>query len=97
MVVSVGPQASPGPMEALGWPGDANGSQPPGFVDSLIRPVDGGAGAEGFLRAVAAAYEAGATISFAGLFLGERRRRIAIPGYPFQRRRFWVQPAGSTA
>ena len=44
-----------------------------------------------------AAYDAGAPIAFAGLFSGEERRRIAIPGYPFQRRRFWVQPRGSTA
>ena len=47
---------------------------------------------ERFVRAVSAAYEAGARISFSGLFAGEERRRIAIPGYPFQRRRFWVQP-----
>ena len=48
---------------------------------------------ERFLRAVSAAYEAGARISFSGLYAGEERRRIAIPGYPFQRRRFWVQPS----
>ena len=47
---------------------------------------------ERFLRAVSAAYEAGARISFSGLYAGEERRRISIPGYPFQRRRFWVQP-----
>ena len=47
---------------------------------------------ERFLRAVSAAYEAGARVSFSGLYAGEERRRIAIPGYPFQRRRFWVQP-----
>ncbi len=49
------------------------------------------AGAGEDLEAVAAAYEAGADVSFAGLFAGEERRRIAIPGYPFQRRRFWVR------
>ena len=45
---------------------------------------------EGFARAVASAYEAGLDISFAGLFAGEIRRRISIPGYPFQRRRHWI-------
>ena len=30
---------------------------------------------------------------YAGLFAGEARRRISLPGYPFQRRRHWVGPA----
>ena len=38
----------------------------------------------------AAAYEAGLPISFAELFAGETRRRISLPGYPFQRRRHWI-------
>ena len=42
----------------------------------------------------ARAYEEGLEVDFAALFAGEKRRRIALPGYPFQRRRFWVQPAG---
>ena len=44
-----------------------------------------------FVAAVAAGYEAGLSISFAGLFAGETRRRIALPGYPFQRRRHWIR------
>jgi len=44
------------------------------------------------VEAIAKAYEAGLTVAFAGLFGGEERRRISLPGYPFQRRRFWVQP-----
>ena len=55
--------------------------------DGALPESDGG-----FLRAVAGAYEAGMDISFAGLFAGEVRRRVALPGYPFQRRRFWVEP-----
>ncbi|MYJ54497.1 MAG: SDR family NAD(P)-dependent oxidoreductase [Nitrospira sp. SB0672_bin_25] len=43
-----------------------------------------------FVEAVAGAYEAGLPVSFAGLFAGEARRRIALPGYPFQRRRYWI-------
>ena len=45
---------------------------------------------DGFVRAVAAAYEAGLDITFAGLFSGEERRRVSIPTYPFQRRRHWI-------
>ena len=46
-----------------------------------------------FTEAAAAAYEAGLPISFAGLFAGEARRRIQLPGYPFQRRRHWFGSA----
>ena len=47
-------------------------------------------GANGFVEAVAAAYEAGLPVAFAGLFAGETRRRISLPTYPFQRRRHWI-------
>ena len=46
----------------------------------------------GFLDAVAALYEAGVEVAFPGLFAGERRRRVALPLYPFQRQRYWVEP-----
>ncbi len=45
-----------------------------------------------FPVAVARAYEAGLPVAFAGLFAGEKRRRIALPGYPFERRRHWIEP-----
>ena len=45
------------------------------------------------MRAVAQAYEAGLNVAFTGPFAGERRSRVAIPGYPFQRRRYWLEPA----
>jgi acyl transferase domain-containing protein len=45
---------------------------------------------DGFVRAVAGAYETGLDVSFEGLFAGEARRRIALPTYPFQRRRHWI-------
>ena len=45
----------------------------------------------GFVDAAAGAYQAGLNLDFAGLFAGESRRRVSIPGYPFQRRRHWVQ------
>ena len=44
-----------------------------------------------FMRSIAEAYSAGLRLSFQGLFSGERRSRISIPGYPFQRRSFWVR------
>ena len=43
------------------------------------------------MEAVAGVYEAGFAVSFTGLFAGEARTRIALPGYPFQRRRHWIK------
>ena len=53
-------------------------------------PADGG-----FLDAAAGLYEAGRELEFAGLFAGERRRKVALPAYPFQRRRYWVEPGAA--
>ena len=43
-----------------------------------------------FAEVVASAYQAGVEIAFEGLFAGESRSRIALPTYPFQRRRHWI-------
>ena len=50
-------------------------------------PGDGG-----FLAAVARLYEMGRDIALEGLFAGERRAKVALPTYPFQRQRYWVEP-----
>ena len=66
---------------------EAFGRRAPRILSSPLTP-EGGEGAL-FTEAVAAAYEAGFDLSFAGLFTGERRRRLRIPTYPFQRERHW--------
>ena len=94
-VVEIGPHAVLGPVVSMIWPGSAPAGAPV-IVHSLQRPprdseeavVDSSGG---FVAAAARAYEAGLDLSFAGLFAGETRRRIALPGYPFQRARHWVQ------
>ena len=91
-VVELGPHAVLGPMASLAWP---ESSAAPAVLSSLHRPprdpeepVPDSTG--GFVEGVAAAYEAGIPLSFAGLFAGESRRRVALPGYPFQRQSYWV-------
>ncbi|MCY4626471.1 MAG: acyltransferase domain-containing protein, partial [Acidobacteria bacterium] len=85
VLVEIGPRAVLGPMAALSWPG---GGAP--VVVSSLRKRGGG----DFVAAVAGVYEAGVDVSFAGLFAGERRRRVSLPTYPFQRERYWVEPPG---
>ena len=99
VVIEVGPQAVLGPTVAGAWPLSESGSgsaAPPVVLASLRRPSDdaprpaSGSGG-GFVEAVAGAYEAGLPVFLAGLFAGEARRRVSLPGYPFQRRRHWVK------
>ena len=90
-VIEIGPHAVLGPMISMIWP------QPPGTpgavaaIPTMQRPeVRGGTeAASGFTEAVAEAYTAGLDLSFEGLFTGEERRRVSIPGYPFQRSSYW--------
>ncbi|MYI07367.1 MAG: SDR family NAD(P)-dependent oxidoreductase, partial [Gemmatimonadetes bacterium] len=83
-LLEIGPHGVLGPMAALCWPH----SEAPAVIPSQRR---GGSG--DFIGAVAGAYEAGLDISFKGLFAGERRRRISLPTYPFQRERYWISPS----
>ena len=90
VVVEIGPQAVLGPLIEPAWPtGRSDGEQPPPAVVASLQRA--GRAASGFLRAVAGVYEAGVGLAFEGLFAGESRRRVSLPGYPFQRERFWVQ------
>ena len=99
VAIEVGPNAVLGPLLSLVWPGSADISdagEAPIVLQSMIRPWDDIPTPESedvFLNAVAGAYEAGLPISFAGLFAGEERRKIELPGYPFQRERYWVDGA----
>jgi amino acid adenylation domain-containing protein len=83
LTIEIGPHGVLGPMAALAWPGTA-----PSFVASLRRNVPSDAA---FADAVAAAYAAGAPLAFAGLFAGEARAKVELPGYPFERQRHWFE------
>ncbi|MCY4616339.1 MAG: type I polyketide synthase, partial [Chloroflexi bacterium] len=93
-VIEIGPHAVLGPMVSMIW------SEPPetpgavAVIPSMLRPAErGGTEAErGFVEAVAAVYEAGLDVMFHGLYEGETRRRVSVPGYPFQLNSYWVDP-----
>ena len=95
-LIEIGPHAVLGPMAALSWPESARGSAgAPITLASLRRPSESSpepAGGDAFVAAVAGAYAAGFPIAFEGLFAGEERCRIQLPGYPFQRQRHWIEP-----
>ena len=94
LVIELGPHAVLGPLVSLVWFDVANGAPDPIVLESLLRPAKDAlpsAYDEDFMAAVAGAYEAGLPLAFEGLFAGEERRRIGLPGYPFQRERHWVE------
>ena len=93
VIVEIGPLATVAAEVATAWPDSSRDA--PEIIAGLHGPSGGAAGAGsdgGFVSAVARAYEAGLAVSLAGLFAGEQRRRISLPGYPFQRVRYWVPP-----
>ena len=94
VVVEIGPDVALTPLVIECWPDTAAAAEPvlaPVAISSLRRPSPNGASPElGFADAIAAAYQAGLTPTFASLFAGEARRRVALPMYPFQRRHHWV-------
>ena len=91
LVLEIGPRPVLTNMVALAWP---ESSQTPAMISSLRVPSDEGQenGAD-FMQAVAQAYSAGLFLHFEGLFAGETRQRIELPGYPFQRERYWIDAA----
>lgn len=92
LVVEIGPHAILAPLTVSAWP-ETPQTPTPKVLPSLTRPSDDSPipVAGSFVNAVAAAYEAGLPIRFEGLFAGESRCRISLPGYPFQRQRHWVE------
>jgi acyl transferase domain-containing protein len=43
-----------------------------------------------FLDSVGRLWVAGVPIGWAKLYAGEKRRRVSLPGYPFERQRYWA-------
>ncbi len=94
-VVEIGPHAVLGPMVSLAWPepeGRGGGNGAPAVLSSLRRPSRETPEhvPDAFVAAAARAWEIGLPVAFSGFFAGESRRRIALPGYPFQRERHWI-------
>jgi len=81
-------------------PGDplvpADGAHPTTESQSMMPSLDdsGDVGRDltTALTAVGRLWLAGVEIDWSGLYGSQRRRRVPLPTYPFQRQRFWVEP-----
>lgn len=95
LVIEIGPGAVLGAIVSMCWPPGAPVKDPT-VISSMVRPPHDETEppidlTRGFISAVKAAYEAGLSISFRDLYAGEKRRRVPVPEYPFQRYRHWVE------
>ena len=95
LVLEIGPRSLLLPIVASTWPESAQ-TLTPALLSSLQPPSpdsSGSTGGNGFMPAVSNAYQEGLDIRFKGLFAGEARQRIHLPGYPFQRESYWFSTA----
>ncbi len=77
--------------------------QHPGFsagqsaVTSLGRAKEPTAEVESMLNALGRLWLSGVTVDWPGYYANERRHRLPLPTYPFERKRYWVEPARPNA
>jgi len=91
--------AEPTPASALTALGDgltkvgirlASGGEQGTVIDVLVQPQDSDSAASWLLGALARLWQEGCVIDWPALH-GGLGRRVELPTYPFQRRRFWVK------
>jgi acyl transferase domain-containing protein len=69
-------------------------TSPDGALRCLSSVQDGEDPGESLLRALGSLYVAGANPNFQALDNQGARRRVRLPGYPFQKRRYWITDVG---
>jgi acyl transferase domain-containing protein len=62
------------------------------IVPSLPHPKDRQSDLAVLLRGLGQLWLAGVAPDWTAFYAGERRRRVALPTYPFERRRYWIEP-----
>ncbi|HBL26312.1 MAG TPA: polyketide synthase, partial [Acidobacteria bacterium] len=65
----------------------APGAAPPPVLSALSHPREPRHGEECLLTALGRLWLAGVAIDWPAVWRGERRQRVALPTYPFERRR----------
>jgi acyl transferase domain-containing protein/acyl carrier protein len=67
------------------------------ILASLGDHRDAGRETEPLLRALGTAWGVGVPVDWRAFYGGERRHRVVLPTYPFERQRYWVDPLPSAA
>ncbi|HZF11232.1 MAG TPA: type I polyketide synthase, partial [Thermoanaerobaculia bacterium] len=66
-------------------------------LSTLPRAEEGGADLTHLLTAVGRLWIAGVDVDWDRFHAGERRRKVALPTYPFERQRYWIDPPAVSA
>ncbi|HEX4963095.1 MAG TPA: non-ribosomal peptide synthase/polyketide synthase, partial [Thermoanaerobaculia bacterium] len=61
-------------------------------ADGVLLDVGPEADQEGLVRSLGALWLAGVRLDGRAYYAGEKRRRLTLPSYPFERRRYWIEP-----
>ncbi|MGC9443155.1 type I polyketide synthase, partial [Streptomyces sp. WG5] len=90
-------EVSPHPVltMALQDTAEATGAAEPPVVVGTLRRDDGGL--RRALRSAAELWAAGAAVDWSAVYAGTGARPTALPGYPFQLRRYWLEPETAPA
>ncbi|HEY0602498.1 MAG TPA: amino acid adenylation domain-containing protein [Herpetosiphonaceae bacterium] len=64
----------------------------PAALASLRHPHDQQSDAAFLLSTLGQLWLVGAPVDWQRLYAGERRRRVVLPTYPFERQRYWIEP-----
>jgi amino acid adenylation domain-containing protein len=85
-------EAGPGQLRALVAQVPAWDGAPPAVVASLPHEHEGGPDSAHLLQAAGRLWAAGTPVDWDAVHAHERLRRVPLPTYPFERRRYWVAP-----
>ena len=64
---------------------------------SLAATSERGRDLDTMLASLGGLWSAGAKSDWAAFYRDEKRRRLPLPTYPFERKRFWVEPSASVS
>ncbi len=64
-------------------------------IPSLRHATESASGWDILLSALGQLWLSGVRIDWRSFYTSEKRRRVPLPAYPFERKRFWVEPAKS--
>jgi amino acid adenylation domain-containing protein len=64
--------------------------------DAVVPSLPRGDGARSILEALGRLWTLGVTVDWQQLHVGDARRRIALPTYPFEHQRFWIEPPATS-
>jgi amino acid adenylation domain-containing protein len=89
--LEVGPSAGLSPM--LRWHLASPEERP--VIAAMRQPKDTSSDLAALLGALGRLWVSGVRIDWQGFYAGQGRRRVPLPTYPFERRRHWIEMAGT--